>query len=213
MKDHDQDESTKAVPDATTEAVAVFYDAHRFQDAIDGLLMNGFTLESLSVLANERTIEEKLGRSYKSTTELEDSPDAPRSEYVEEESIGELQGGIIAAATYLPAVIGVVVVTASGGTILGAIAAAAIAGGAGAGVGAFLASRIGKEHAKHLEEHIKHGGLLLWVRTPDREHEVMATDVLTRHGGQHVHLHKLPPLRRIASIPVRRPFLSFGRPV
>jgi hypothetical protein len=210
MERQSQGESSETLADASTEAVAVFHDVQHFRDAIDDLLMNGFTHASLSVLANERTIAAKLGRTYKSTTELEDDPDVPRAEYVEDESIGDVQGGIIAAATYLPAVIGSVAVTVSGGTILAAIAAAAVAGGAGAGAGALLASLVGREHTKHLEEHVNHGGLLLWVRTPDREHELLATGILARHGGEHVHLHTLPPPRRIKSIPTRRPLLSFG---
>lgn len=194
----------------STEAVAAFHDARSLQSAIDELLMHGFDHAAISVLASEQTITAKIGRTYTSTTELEDDPDVPRVAYVPNESFGNAEGGIIAAAAYFPAVIGSLVVAASGGTLLGAIAIAVIAGGTGAGVGAVLAGLIGHDHAKHLDEHIRHGGLLLWVRTPDLEHEQLALDALRRSGGEDVHLHVMPPLKPIDKIPTRRPLLSFG---
>jgi hypothetical protein len=197
--------------DATsTEAIALFHDAPSLQNAVDALLMHGFDHCSLSVLANERTIAAKLGHSYASTAELEDDPDVPRVDYVPTETIGNAEGGIIAAAAYFPAVIGGLVTAASGGTLLGVAAAAALAGGTGAGVGALLASKVGRGHTRHLDEHIQHGGLILWVRTPDSEHEQAALDILFEHGGEHVRLHAMPPTKVLASIPTRQPLLSFG---
>ena len=196
-----------------TEAVAVFHDAYAFQAAIDELLMRGFDHAELSVLASERAVRDKLGHDYTSTTDLEDDPDVPKVDYVPDESVGNAQGGVIAMAAYFPAVIGSLAVAASGGTLLGAVAVAAIAGGAGATVGAALAKLIGSAHAKHIDEHLRHGGLLLWVRTHDAEHEERALDVLRRHSGDDVHLHTMtPPTTKPQSIPVRRPAISFGPP-
>ena len=196
-----------------TEAVAVFHDAEALQGTIDELLTAGFDHAELSVLANEKVVKERLGHDYKSTTELEDDPDVPRVEELPDENFGDAQGGIIAASTYFPAVIGSLVVASSGGTLLGAVAVAAVAGGTGAAVGATLAKLIGSTHAKHMNEHLAHGGLLLWVRTHDLEHEAKALEILRRQGGEDVHLHEIrPPTKRIETIPVRRPALSFGPP-
>ncbi len=196
-----------------TEAVAVFHDAQAFQAAIDELLTAGFDHAELSVLASERAIKDKLGHDYRLTAELEDDPDVPKVDFVPDESVGDAQGGIIAVAAYFPAVIGSLAVAASGGTLLGAIAVAAVAGGAGATVGAVLAKIIGNAHAKHIDEHLSHGGLLLWVRTHDAEHEEKALALLRRHSGDDVHLHTMaPPTKRPQSIPVRQPALSFGPP-
>ena len=87
---------------------------------------------------------------------------------------------------------------------------AALAGGTGAGVGALLARRVDREHAKHLDEHVQHGGLIRWVRTPDNEHEQAALDVLFEHGGNRVRLQMTPPTKALASIPTRQSLLSFG---
>jgi hypothetical protein len=195
------------------EAVAVFHAAGSLQSAIDELLVSGFDHAELSVLASEKAIIEKLGRSFASTTEFKDDPDVPRMGYIPDESVGDAKGAIIGAAIYLPAIIGSLAVVSSGGTMLGAIAVAALAGGAGGAAGSWLASYVGKEHARHVSDHLQHGGLLLWVRTQDAEHEEKALAILRRHGGEHVHLHVLPRAKILSQmIKTRRPLLSFGPP-
>lgn len=174
-----------------TEAVAVFHDVGSFEAAIDHLLSAGFDGADLNVLAHESAITAKLGRSYTSTKEFMDDPDAPRIGYVPEETIGGAEGAVIGAGIYVPAIVGSLAVVASGGTLLGAIAAAVIAGGAGGVVGTALAQFIGHEHAKHLDEHLQHGGLLLWVRTRDSEHADVALETLRRHSANNVHLHEI----------------------
>jgi hypothetical protein len=175
-----------------TEAVAVFDDVPSFQTAIDDLLMAGFDHGDINVLAHEDTVTSRLGREYQSTAEFEDNPEAPRIGFVPDESIGGAEGAVIGAGVYVPAIAGSLAVVASGGTMLGAFAAAAIAGGAGGLIGAALARRIGNEHAKHLDQHLNRGGLLLWVRTRDAACEQKALDILRRHSAHDVHLHQLP---------------------
>ena len=174
-----------------TEAVALFHDVKSLQAAIDELLTSGFDQGCLSVLGNEKAIEDKLGHSYGSTRDLEDNPNVPRATWVPDESI-VAEAACIGTPAYLSAIIGSLVVFASGGTLLGGVAIAAVAGGAGATVGTALAGIVGHEHAEHLNEHLNRGGLLLWVRTRDVEAEKKALDVLRRHSGQDLHLHPVP---------------------
>lgn len=175
-----------------TEAVAAFHDATSFEAAIDDLLSAGFDAADLNVLAHEDTILAKLGHPYASTKEFMDDPDTPRIGYVPEETIGNAEGAVIGAGIYVPAIVGSLAVVASGGTLLGAVAAAAIAGGAGGLVGAALARHIGHEHARHLDQHLQRGGLLLWVRARDPEHAEKALKILQRHTDDDVHLHDIP---------------------
>lgn len=165
-----------------TEAVAIFHDVQSFQAAIDDLLLAGFDHVDINVLAHEDTVTSKLGRGYKSTAEFEDNPEAPRIGFVPGETIGDAEGAAIGVGIYLPAIIGSLAVVASGGTMLGAIAAAAIAGSAGGLIGTALARFIGYEHAKHLEQHLNHGAVC----------EKKALDILRRHSAHDVHLHEMP---------------------
>jgi hypothetical protein len=179
-------------PATATEAVAVFHDVPSFQAAIDDLLLAGFDHGDINVLAHVDTVSSKLGREYRSSAEFEDDHEAPRIGFVPDETIGDAEGAVIGAGIYVPAIAGSLAVVASGGTLLGAFAAAAIAGGAGGLIGAALAKRIGDEHAKHLDQHLDRGGLLLWVRTRDAEREQQALGILREHSADDVHLHALP---------------------
>ncbi len=48
----------------------------------------------ISLLGDREAIKEKLGTSYWQAKDLEDDPDAPRTHFVSEEAIGELQGAL-----------------------------------------------------------------------------------------------------------------------
>ena len=73
-------------------------------------------------------------------------------------------------------------------------------------IGAALARYIGHEHAKHLDEHLQHGGLLLWVRTRDADRERQALEILRRHSAHDVHLHQIPERAcKESDVPRERP--------
>lgn len=177
--------------DTRTEAVAVFDDSARLQDAIDELMSSGFDRADISLLADKRVVEEKLGHDYLNVTELEDDSSAPRSAYVSEESIGAAEGALIGLPMYVAVGAAAGPVIASGGSLVAVIAAAAVAGGFGAAIGSVLAKLVGDHHAKYLREQIEKGGFLLWVRTRDAKHEQRAVEILSKHSAHDVHTHKL----------------------
>jgi len=176
------------------EAVGVFDRAEDLQDAIDELLSSGFDRAELSMLASEHVIEEKLGHKYEKVAALEDDPSIPRSAYVSTESIGDAEGGLVGGLMYVGAVAAAGAVVASGGTLAAAIAGAALAGGTGGLIGSILAKWVGDHHAHYLQQQMEHGGLLLWVRTRDAQHEKRATGILAKHSGHDVHIHALPAM-------------------
>ncbi|WP_338468054.1 hypothetical protein RXV95_05720 [Novosphingobium sp. ZN18A2] len=171
------------------EAVAYFDTAKDIEAAIDELLRSGFDRAEVSLLATESAVEEKLGHKYRKVSELEDDPAVPRTFYVPTESIGGAEGALISAPLYLAAFSTIGAVVASGGSLLAVIAAAVAAGGAGGALGTVLARLVGDHHAQYLQEQMRHGGLLLWVRTWDKADEERAVAILTRHTGHDVHIH------------------------
>jgi hypothetical protein len=183
--------STQSTP-TSSEAVAVFEDAQRLQAAIDELQSSGFDRAELSLLASERAVQEKLSHAYKKVEELEDDASVPRAAYVSVESVGDAEGGLIGGLMYVGAAVATGVVVASGGTLAAAIAAAVAAGGAGTLIGSVLAKLVGDQHAHRIQEQLDHGGLLLWVRTRDKEHEKKATEILSKFSAHDVHIHSLP---------------------
>lgn len=174
-----------------TEAVAVFNDAETLEAAADELLSHGFNQAELSLMASEEAVEEKLGHRFRKVEEAEDDESVPRTAYVSTEARGDAEGGLIGGLMYIGALAAAGATVASGGTLGAAIAGAAAMGGAGGLVGVALAKFVDDQHAVTLEEHLKHGGLLLWVRTRDDEHEKKAKNILSKHSAHDVHLHKL----------------------
>jgi outer membrane lipoprotein SlyB len=173
------------------EAVGVFHDPDRLQEAIDELLSSGFDRAELSLLAGELAVEEKLGHRYRKVAELEDDARVPCTAYVSLESIGDAEGGLIGGLMYIGAVVAGGAAVASGGTLAGAFLAAAMAGGAGGLLGSALAKLIDYHHADYLHRQLDKGGLLLWVHLRDPEHEQRARRILERHSGEDVHVHEL----------------------
>ena len=183
------------------EAVGVFHDPDSLQEAMDELFSSGFDRAELSLLAGEHAIEEKLGHRYRKVAELEDDPRVPRTAYVSIELIGDAEGGIIGGLMYVGAVVAGGAVVASGGTLAGAFLAAAMAGGVGGLFGSALAKLIDRHHADYLQRQLEKGGLLLWVRTRDLEHEQRAKRILERHSGEDVHVHELSAETCLAASP------------
>jgi hypothetical protein len=174
------------------EAVAAFTTSEDFEAAIDELLSSGFSRAELSVLASSDAVRKSLGHAFVSTRELEDEPAVPTTAYVARESVGDEEGALVGGLMYVGAFLGLGPVVASGGTIGAAILAAVLAGAGGAAIGGTLAGLIGDAHANRLSAQLQHGGILLWVRTRDGEHENRAREILTKHSGQDVHVHGIP---------------------
>ncbi|ATQ67248.1 MULTISPECIES: hypothetical protein [Methylosinus] len=174
------------------EAVGVFDTADALQAAIDELQTSGFDRADISLMTSEHVVEEKLGHRYKKVSEMEDDANVPRTFYVAPESIGEAQGALVGGLFYVGAVGAAGLILASGGTMAAAILAATAAGGAGGVIGAVLGKLIGDRHAQTLQEQLDRGGLLLWVRAWDEDHEKRALDIMTRHSGHDVHVHGSP---------------------
>jgi len=176
----------------TREAVGVFDDAETLQAAADELMSSGFDRAYLSLLAGDAAVAEKIGHLYERIESAEDDPDSPRTAYISVDALGDAEGAVIGSLLFVPAVAAIGAVVASGGTLAAAIAAAAAGGGAGGLLGSLLARFIDRRHADQIQSHIERGGLLLWVRTPNREMEQRAVEILRRHSAHDVHVHALP---------------------
>jgi hypothetical protein len=173
------------------EAVAVFETADALQDAIDELQTSGFDRADISLMTSEHVVEAKLGHKYQKVSELEDDTRVPRTFYVAPESIGEAQGALVGGLFYVGAIGAAGLILASGGTMAAAVLAASAAGGAGGLIGALLGKHIGDRHAQHLQEQLDRGGLLLWVRSWNKDEEARAKAILSKHSAHDVHVHSL----------------------
>ncbi|MEO1089902.1 MAG: hypothetical protein AAFX81_04670 [Pseudomonadota bacterium] len=174
--------------DVVQEAVAVFEDVQGLDDAITGLLAAGFTNADLSLLADRRTVESKLGHTYQRVDELADDPAAPRIAYHQLQDPAASEGRLIGSLTWAPPLLAAGAVVASTGLVTGLVVGAAVAGTLAASV---LGHVLDRRVADRLQEQIDAGGILLWVRLRDEDAATVALPVLTRHAVHDVHVHEI----------------------
>jgi len=177
------------------EAVGVFHDENALRSAADELMVSGFDRAYLSLVAGHATIEKKFGHMYDNVSEVEDDVAMPRHSYAASDSRHEAEAATIGGLAYIGAIGGAGAIVATGGTIAAALLVAAAAGGAGGLIGAALAQFMECHHADYMQEQLDRGGLLLWVRTVDEEHERRAGEILKRWSADDVHVHDLPDIK------------------
>src|SRR5215470_2967778 len=140
-------EGETMVDSRAREAVGVFHDENSLRAAVDELWLKGFDRSSISLMAGHRTIEQRLGHLYRRVTEVEQEPTLPRQAYAAGDSRTEAKGVVAGGLAYVGATAAAGAVVMSGGTLAIAIAAAALALGAGGLIGAVLGKLIDRRHA------------------------------------------------------------------
>ncbi len=178
-----------AIPGMFKEAVGVFKDAHELQGAIRVLEGTSFPRHDISVMGSQSELEKIFGVRSVPPQFAMDNPDTPREAPArpEEQTIGA--AGMIGGATYVGAI---AMALAAGAATFPAIVTAAVIGGVGGGsIGAILAKLLGDRYTQNIQEQIERGGLLLWVRTPDKEREDLAMKIMRSCGAHDVHIHEI----------------------
>ncbi len=178
------------VHDGNREAVGLFNDMNSLQAAIRELEATKFPRDAISILGHQRTIEDHFGTASAQTYLAESDPAAPRAAPVrdEEHTIGAT--ALVGCGAYIGAVAaGIALGPASVPVTLIAIV---LASGSGAAIAGALVQRLKRRHEQHIHDQIVHGGLLMWVHTPDEERERLACDILERHGAHDVHVQDMP---------------------
>lgn len=174
------------------EAVGLFHDPERLNAAVSELQGSGFDRAEISLLAREGILDGQLAKEYADTHDAEEDPDAPRQAVVGETDVRQARtlGTSMAAVIAAFAALGITIF--SGGAAAAALAAAAAAGGGVGAVGYAIGQRAGRGKEDHFREQIERGGVLLWVRARDPEHERRAGDILSRNGATDVHIVDTP---------------------
>jgi hypothetical protein len=169
--------------------VGVFDTFEALQAAFYDLRMVGFSRYDISLLGRQKDLEEKLGKAYWRSVDLEDDPEAPRAAFVSEEAIGELEGAIVGGFFFVGSFIALTAMLTPVSTLAASVAAIAIGGSPAAVIGTLLARRVGHHHKDYYDAQIQRGGILLWVRTATKEKEDLAVKIMKGHSGRDVHVH------------------------
>jgi hypothetical protein len=173
------------------EAVGVFADPAALEAAVDALEVAGFDRATVSVLATDETIKERVGRLYRHVAEIEDDSRVPQGAFASTDSRVEGEAAAVGIPLYIGGCAGAYAAVASGGALTAAIAATIAGGAVGAGLGALLAVAIGRRHADHVAEQLGQGGMVLWVSLRDDNAQQRALRILTEAGARDVHVHEI----------------------
>ncbi len=172
-----------------TEVVGLFDSLEKLQSAIDDLMTHGFDRSEISLLAEEAKAREKVGS--KRSLEIEDSDEAPRIPYIENESLNEGKASLIGLLFYVGAIAGAISVWTIYGGFAEAIFAGIGAGMAASLIGVGVIKFIQRRQRSWVQGQLARGGLLLWARTRTEEHERAALDAMQHNGGHDVHVHRV----------------------
>ena len=103
--------------------------------------------------------------------------------------MGELEGAIAGGFFFAGSMIAATALLTPVSTAAASVAAIAIGGGPAAVIGALLARRADRHHRDYYENQIRHGDILMWVRTRDKDREDLAVKIMKGHSGRDVHVH------------------------
>ncbi|NJO36444.1 MAG: hypothetical protein HC871_01065 [Rhizobiales bacterium] len=173
------------------EAVGYFDDPDKLFSAISDLQGAGFDRSYLSILARESFLEGDPKGHYDDTHDAESDPDAQRSAVIADTDVRQVRTMTTSIAGLVTADVALGVTIVTGGVAAAALAAAA-AGGLAAALAAGIGYRAGQSEEDFLQEQIARGGIVLWVKTPDRELEEKAVDILDRNGATEAHVRDMP---------------------
>jgi hypothetical protein len=176
---------------ATREVVGVFASAEALDGAIQELGFAGVNRAAISVLGVAAPRHGHVDAIYRSAQAISDDPLAQQAAFISRGSLAEAGAVAIAGPLMIGGFTGAWAVAAAGGALLTAIGATVMGGALGAGLGALVCHAVSRRHAAKIEAELAGGGLILWVRTPDRAAEIRAFGVLSRCGGASVHAHTI----------------------
>jgi hypothetical protein len=173
------------------EAVGVFGNSDALEAAVDALEVGGFDRATISVLATDETVKERVGRLYRNVAEIEDDSRVPQGAFASTDSRVEGEAAAVGVPFYIGGCAGAGTAAAFGGTLATTIAATIAGGAIGAGLGAVLAVTIGRRYAQRVLEQLGQGGMVLWVSLRDNNAERRALQILTEGGARDVHVHEI----------------------
>lgn len=171
------------------EVVGAFPSAEALEDAAQELMSRGFDRAKLSLLARREAVQASGVSWPNRTAQFEDDPAAPRIAYVDHHDLALGQGAIIAALIYVGGGLTTLASLASGVDWQSAILFGLIAGCLATAVGFLGARHLARLTARKIEGELAGGGALLWVQTSSPHDDVLATEILLRHGAHDVHGH------------------------
>jgi hypothetical protein len=185
------------------EVTGVFHSHAALEDAAQALLLAGFDRADIDRVSSLEEMYRRLGAVEVAPEELPDVPDIPRQPFIAREDITTTVVAVAGTLAAFAAMMGALIVVASGGetglAVTVAIAAGVIAGGFGF---CAVARFCGRERRGALEKLEAARGLILWARGRTPELEERAVQIMQDHGARAVRVHVIEIAKTVEDIPL-----------
>jgi hypothetical protein len=187
----------------TREVTGVFHSRKALIDAAEELLIAGIDRADIDVSASVDELDRRLNYQAIPAADIADMPITPRQSFIGIDDVlsAEAVAGSIAGCIAAIAVAAILVARGAEPLYVGIFSILS-----GLIVGAIAVTRLGRqlyrERTLGLEKQSEWQGLLIWVRVRSPEKEAEAQEILTRHGGQAVHVHEIELTREADDHPL-----------
>jgi hypothetical protein len=183
------------------EVAGVFRSRDVLDTAVHALLSSGFDRADIDVVVGAEA-RERLGGAKVAQEELPEVPAAPRQPVIAREDIVLVWSLVLSILIFAGAGFAAWLVVKSGGELIWAGIAAAIAAIAAGWIGAQLARAFARRRIRHLEAQLITRDLILLVRVRSGGEEEKATEILLGHGAQAVRPHEITIDKRLEHLPL-----------
>jgi hypothetical protein len=187
----------------TREVTGVFHSRKALIDAAEELLVAGVDRADIDVSASVDELDRRLNYQSIPPADLADLPITPRRSFMGIDDVLSVEtvAGSIAGCAVAIAVAFFLVVQDAGSLSVGILSV--LSGLIVGGITVYwLRRRLDRERTLGLEKQSEWQGLLIWVRVRSPEKEAEAQEILTRHGGQAVHVHEIELTRETDDLPL-----------
>jgi hypothetical protein len=175
------------------EVVGAFFELDDFKGAVNELIAAGFARESISMLAGEYTVRQKLGDYYTQVNKFSASAEAPQTAFIAKEAMGDTVHALFGSLYFLGATVAAGAVVVSAGALASALFVAVTGAATISAISIVLSTIIHQSDADEIEQQIDEGHLVLFVRTADPKQEKLAVEILTKHAGSGAKVYSVKP--------------------
>jgi hypothetical protein len=169
--------------------------------AVNDLLIAGFDRADIETVAERPGSRERIGTPVPAI-ELADVPEAPRQEFVAPEDTAGVFAVCVSVSGALGAMIGAMIIIASGGTTPWTVLCAIIGGVVGSAIGYAIARALGWRWTPDPAAPAPVDGVVLWARVRTPEHEQKAIDIFKAHHAVGVRVHEMEIQKRLEDLPL-----------
>jgi len=187
------------------EVVGVLHTHEDLDTVVRGLTSAGFNRADIDLMASRDAILRKLKTMYRKPVEAAEIPGVPRRELVLPDDTVTTSALVFGTFITIGTLGAALPILATGGAVASAVGLGIAGGAAATGLAKIVRDRIvHRSEAVNLENELRLGGLVVFVRVRDPEEAEKALTILQECGATDVHVHEVELPKTAADIPLAK---------